>query len=78
MYSKNKQRWTKNRSIAYTIYNDITHLKINLNIGIGYSILKPGTPGLKIDQGGRGHVSSINRVNSSKNAYCLIHGIEFV
>jgi hypothetical protein len=85
MYSKNKQRWTKNsynwtknRSIAYTIYNDTTHLKINLNIGIGYRILKIDTFRLKIDQGGRGHISSKNRLISSKSRYCLIHGIEFV
>ena len=88
MYSKNKQRWTKNsynrtknRSIAYTIYNDTTHLKINLNIEYGYSILKPGTFRLKVDQGGSGHIcviSSKNRLISSKSRYCLIHGIEFV
>ena len=78
MYSKNSYNWTKNRSIAYTIYNDTTHLKINLNIEYGYRILKPGTLGLKIDQGGSGHVSSKNSLISSKNAYCLIHGIEFV
>ena len=85
MYSKNKQRWTKNsynrtknRSITYTIYNDTTHLKINLNIEYGYRILKPGTFRLKVDQGGSGYISSKSRLNSSKNAYCLIHGIEFV
>ena len=84
MYSKNKQRWTKNsynrtknRSIAYTIYNDTTRLKINLNIEYGYRILKPGTFRLKVDQGG-GYISSKNRLISSKSRYCLIHGIEFV
>lgn len=78
MYSKNRRYWTKNRSIAYTIYNDTTHLKINLNIEYGYRILKPGTFRLKVDQGGRRHVSSKNRLISSKTRYCFIHGIEFV
>ena len=78
MYTKNRRYWTKNRSIAYTIYNDTTHLKINLNIEYGYKILKPGTFRLKVDQGGSGYISSKNRLNSSKSRYCLIRGIEFV
>lgn len=77
-WTKNRRYWTKNRSITYTIYNDTTHLKINLNIGIGYRILKPDAFRLKVDQGGSGYISSKSSLNSSKNAYCLIHGIEFV
>lgn len=47
------------------------HLKINLNIIYGYSILKMNGFRIKINQGVSGHVSSKNEWISSKTRYTL-------
>lgn len=70
-WTKNRLNWTKNRSIAYALYNDATHLKINLNIEYGYRVLKIDATHLKINQGGSGYITCKSRVNSSKTRYTL-------